>query len=116
MRIATWCLLSVLLGGCALFAVPADELRVSRGEFAVIWADLHAAYATLLYRHRQACRAGHLPPDVCKQGEDLHAKAVDIKREGDRLLRRPDIEPDWQRLGTLLSVVIGLATLAPGPP
>lgn len=101
---------ALALGGCALFAKPTDDVRISRGAFALVYADVAAAYAAIAPRVVAACRARQLDAETCRAAQRASDRLQEIDRQARKLIVAPaGVEPDWEAITTALRLVIGLA-------
>lgn len=105
-------LLVLTLSGCALFTKPADEIRFDRGELAVSYADMKAAYVLLAQSVTAACTSGKLSPAACADAAKIHDRMGLLDAAVRKAIRNPKAEVDWEAVGEAVRLIAGLALKA----
>jgi len=105
-------LLVLALAGCALFTKPADEIRFDRGELAVSYADMKAAYVLLAQSVTAACTGGKLSQAACADAAKIHDRMGLLDGAIRKAIRNPKAEIDWEAIGEAVQLIAGLALKA----
>lgn len=112
MKIMALVMVTVLLSGCALFTKPADEIRFDRGELALSYADIKAAYVLLAQSVTQACNAQRLSETSCADAAKIHDRMGLLDHAIRKAIRSPKAEVDWEAVGEAVKLITGLALKA----
>ena len=99
---------SPLVGGCAVFTKPPDELRVNRVQFMTAYFQVRGDARLLLYQLRQAC-AGQEETPRCRQVEATATELARLDRDVLRAFRDRAFEVDWEKVFETLGALAGLA-------
>lgn len=116
-----WCTLLVLvplLAGCAEagwsgiktpFVKPVTVASFPAGEFALVYADIKAAYVLLAANVVAACRAKAMAEETCVAAREAQIRIESFDQQVRNTIRDPGVTVDWRAVGEAVRTVTSLA-------